>query len=47
LSRYDVWVVCKDPGGTAGALPVVEELRRRRLRVLTITDGWASTRYPQ
>lgn len=35
-----IWAFCKDPGGTAGLLPVVERLRKQ-YRVLLIASGKA------
>ncbi len=37
----DIWAVCKDPGGTAGILPVVDELTRRGYQVQLFADGKA------
>jgi hypothetical protein len=37
-----IWAVCKDPGGTAGILPVVAELRSRGHEVQLIVNGWAA-----
>lgn len=37
-----IWAVCKDPGGTAGMLPVVNELRGRGHEVQLIVNGWAA-----
>ncbi|MEK7208928.1 MAG: CDP-glycerol glycerophosphotransferase family protein [Patescibacteria group bacterium] len=34
-----IWAVCKDPGGTAGMLPVVDELGRRGHSVILIADN--------
>lgn len=34
-----IWAVCKDPGGTAGVMPVVEVLRSMGLEVLLIANG--------
>lgn len=36
-----IWAVCKDPGGTAGLLPVVDELIRRGHEVRLIANGKA------
>lgn len=39
---FDVWAVCKDPGGTKGILSVVKEIRSEGIGVLLITNGKAT-----
>ncbi len=41
-SYAPVWAVCKDPGGTAGVLPVVQQLKARGITVQVIANGHAS-----
>ncbi|OGN05655.1 MAG: hypothetical protein A2831_00525 [Candidatus Yanofskybacteria bacterium RIFCSPHIGHO2_01_FULL_44_17] len=41
-----IWAVCKDPGGTNGVLPVVDELRKIGYEVLLIANGNALERLP-
>ena len=36
-----IWAYCKDPGGTAGMLPVVRELRSRGAVVRLFAEGAA------
>ena len=43
VNPNSIWAVVKDPGGTNGVLPVVDELTNRGHDVRIIRNGWAAT----